>query len=116
MKAMRYMIILMLFFYVLHCSGQKHLLYDSLNSVRSAQGLPALRRSILLEIRAKVWLMKMQRYGGRLVHGDGPEVLTTCYDPVGCWMESKPHRKLLMSDRKRIGIALYKNFACGKLR
>lgn len=110
--------ILLLTLIAINCSAQKHLMYDSLNATRQANGLSPLKRSIGLEIKAKVHLMRMQyRYGGKLVHGRGPEVLTDmCYDPIGCWLGSKRHRKILLSNRKHIGIALYRSFACGKLR
>jgi uncharacterized protein YkwD len=119
MKIIRYVVILMLFFYAMQCQGQKRLLYDSLNSIRASQGLPRLKRSIGLEIRAKIWLIRMDHKYHKQVHSHvrGSEVLTQdCYDPIACWMASPPHRAVLLGKSRRIGIAIYRNYACGKLR
>jgi len=119
MRTIAYILILFLFMCALTCSGQKRLMYDSLNKIRESKGLTQLHRSYWLELKAKVWLIRMDRRYGKQVHshGLGAEVLAQdTFDPLASWMGSGPHRKALLSDRRRIGVAIYRNYACGKLR
>lgn len=119
MKIIRYVVIMMLMLWGMKCHSQKRLFYDSLNSIRAVQGLSPLHRSVWLEIRAKTWLIRMDRKYGKPVHSHrlGSEVLAQdCYVPLGCWMGSPGHRAILLSNRKRIGMAIFRNYACAKLR
>lgn len=119
MRTIAYILLLILFMCAITCSGQKRLLYDRLNSIRVAQGKTKLHRSYWLELKSKVWLIRMDHRYGKQVHSHrlGGEVLAQdSYDPLASWMDSKPHRRILMSDQRRIGVAIYRNYACGKLR
>lgn len=117
-----YLLFLLLFFTALTSFGQmsKNQFYDSLNHIRLVQGLPALRSSAVLEIKASNWLDFLHRHDLGMVHDnetmDG-EVLTNAYDYLAWWMESPAHRRVLMSRRfTKIGISFKNGVACARLR
>lgn len=116
-----YFITIILFFCAMTCEAQitPQQFYDTLNVIRKKHWKKPLSRSVALELKAEKWLVTMhEKYDG-LRHDWScreMEVLTTCGEYLSCWMDSKPHRKALLSgDVTEIGIA-YKNGAwCARL-
>lgn len=93
--------------------------YDQVNALRKQKGLPPLTRSGVLELKAGRWLNKMhEKYDG-LIHDRASkeaELLTDCSSPVYCWINSKPHRRILLSkDYTKIGIVLVGRDWCARL-
>lgn len=93
--------------------------YDRVNAIRKEKGLPPLMRSGVLELKAGRWLNEMQEKYPGLTHDRASkeaELLTDCSDPVKCWMDSNPHRKILLSkDYTKIGIVLVNGDWCARL-
>lgn len=78
-------------------------------------------RDSSLEKESEAYLRKMLKmYNGKLVHDKFTtryEVITTCDDALECWMDSKPHRKILMRRRvKKIGVAFVDGYALARLK
>lgn len=98
-------------------------LYDQLNSERVSHIRMPIKRDSVLEQQATEWLHIMQqKYHGKLVHGpirllSKFEVLTTSADPIEAWMNSKSHRKAILSRRvRRVGIAEVNGVYCARLK
>lgn len=93
--------------------------YDQVNQIRKEKGLPPLMRSGVLELKAGRWLNKMHETHSSLTHdrtSKEAELLTDCANPVKCWMESKPHKQILLSkDYTKIGIVLVEGDWCARL-
>lgn len=94
-------------------------IYDRINQIRKEHGLEPFMPSSVLELKAERWLRKMHDKSDGLFHDASSreaELLTDCDDPVLCWMQSKPHRNILLSkDYTKIGIVLVEGDWCARL-
>jgi uncharacterized protein YkwD len=112
-----YLLFLLLLFGAITCNAQNF--YDSLNKIRAAHGLPLLKKSPVLEVKAHQWLNFLDRHNLGMVHDfdthDG-EVLTNAENPLAWWMNSPSHRRVLLSTRfRKIGIANKNGVVCARL-
>ena len=94
--------------------------YTRLNSIRQEHNLPLVTVNRSLERKSERWLRRMVRlYNGNLVHqpGKGYEVLSRGGDPILLWMNSPPHKKVLLNPKlKKVGFFASNGYACMKGR
>lgn len=118
---MKTILIILLFLLAITCQAQmsKAQFYDSLNRIRVEKGLYPLRRSAVLEIRARTWLGVLHNNQMGMVHDnetDDGEVLTDSYDYLTWWMDSPAHRRVLLSKHfKKIGVSELNGVWCARL-
>lgn len=91
--------------------------YDRLNALRKKRLMRPLKVDEKLEAEVKRWLIVAD---GRVMHDwktFRAEVVTNCLDPLECWMESKPHKRIIMKRKYRyIGFYVVKGVAGARLK
>lgn len=120
---LRYLIIPAFILITSVCSAQdaRDEFYRKLNTIRKNNFKRKINRDLSLEKESESYLRKMLLlYKGKLVHDKFTtryEVITTCDDALECWMDSKPHRRILMRRRvKKIGVAFVDGYALARLK
>lgn len=101
--------------------SQKDEFYRNLNSIRRSRLKCNIIADTVLEKEASEYLDRMLRiYNGKLVHDKFTtryEVITSCDNALNCWIDSKPHRKILLSRKvKKIGVAFIDGYALARLK
>lgn len=98
--------------------AQKKEFYQQVNEIRRELNLPALKRSLKMEITSKLWLLKIRRER-KMYHDRSKniyEVLTAAPEPIWSFMGSKPHKDILLTkNATHIGVAFYKGRTCARL-
>lgn len=120
---MRTIIAIIITVFVIIFSSQAQDPYREINRARVRHFRMPIKRDTALEKQATEWLQNMQaKYRGSLMHGSIRrkakfEVLTTSDHPIDAWMNSKSHRKALLSRRVRgIGIVQVNGVYCARLK
>lgn len=114
---MKYLLVISIFISI-GAHAQKKEFYNQINSYRVELGLKPLQRSIFLELTSKSWLRRLKdlKKVRHDIHTKNAEVICEGVDPVRGFMNSPPHRSILMNKRlKRIGVAYRGNRVCARL-
>lgn len=94
--------------------------YKQLDSIRSENNLAPLKRSISLQIASYRWARKcVNKYNIHLMHDKnaGKEVVALYGDPINQWMNSPPHRGMLLRKNiKKVGYGQYRGYYVARFR
>jgi uncharacterized protein YkwD len=105
---------------ILFCEQKEDQFYLDLNKIRVQNNLSPLTSSFILEHQALHWLREMHKNGPELKHdkikGGGEVMCRNCDDLLAEWMNSPPHKAILLSDEySQIGLAIVNRDACARL-
>jgi uncharacterized protein YkwD len=116
---MKYLLVISISIFIsIGAHAQKKEFYNQINSYRVELGLRPLQRSVFLEVTSKSWLRRLRdlKKVRHDIHTKNAEVICEGVDPVRGFMNSAPHRNILMDKNlKKIGVAYRGNRVCARL-